>query len=73
MGVYKRGGVFRYEFEFQGKRIRESAKTSSKTIARDAERSAGGNWSWGLIALPNESGCRYSQSGRRNGSDQKRR
>jgi integrase len=38
MGVYKRGGVYWYEFEFQGQRIRESAKTSSKTIARDAER-----------------------------------
>ena len=38
MGVYKRGGVYWYEFSFQGQRIRESAKTSSKTIARDAER-----------------------------------
>src|SRR5690348_15658177 len=38
MGVYKRGGVYWYEFEFQGQRIRESAKTSSKTIAREAER-----------------------------------
>jgi integrase len=38
MGVYKRGGVYWYEFAFQGQRIRESAKTSSKTIARDAER-----------------------------------
>lgn len=38
MGVYKRGGVYWYEFSFQGQRIRESAKTSSKTIAREAER-----------------------------------
>jgi integrase len=38
MGVYKRGGVYCYEFSFQGQRIRESAKTSSKTIAREAER-----------------------------------
>jgi hypothetical protein len=30
--------VWWYEFKFQGQRIRESAKTSSKTIARDAER-----------------------------------
>jgi integrase len=38
MGVYKLGHTYWYEFEFQGQRIRESAKTSSKTIARDAER-----------------------------------
>jgi len=38
MGIYKRGGRYWYEFSFQGQRIRESAKTSSKTIARDAER-----------------------------------
>jgi integrase len=37
MGVYKRGGVYWYEFSFQGQRIRDSAKTSSKTIARQAE------------------------------------
>lgn len=38
MSLYKRGDVWWYEFSFQGQRIRESAKTSSKTIARDAER-----------------------------------
>jgi integrase len=38
MSVYKRGGVWWYEFSFQGQRIRESAKTSNKAIARDAER-----------------------------------
>ena len=38
MGVYRRGEVYWYEFEFRGQRIRESAKTSSKTIAREAER-----------------------------------
>ena len=38
MSIYRRGGVYWYEFEFQGQRIRESAKTSSKTIAREAER-----------------------------------
>ena len=38
MSTYKRGGVWWYEFSFQGQRIRESAKTSNKTIARDAER-----------------------------------
>jgi len=38
MSVYKRGGVWWYEFSFQGQRIRDSAKTNSKTIAREAER-----------------------------------
>ena len=38
MSTYKRGGVWWYEFSFQGQRIRESAKTSNKTIAREAER-----------------------------------
>jgi integrase len=38
MSVYKRGGMYWYEFEFAGSRIRESAKTSSITIAREAER-----------------------------------
>jgi len=37
MGVYKRGGVYWYEFNFDGARIRESARTSSKTIAKQAE------------------------------------
>lgn len=35
--VYKRGQVYWYEFMFSGSRIRESAHTSSKTIARQAE------------------------------------
>lgn len=38
MAVYKRGGVWWYEFIFAGKRIRESAKTSRKTIAVESER-----------------------------------
>jgi integrase len=38
MSVYKRGEVYWFKFRFQGQLIRESAKTNSKTIARDAER-----------------------------------
>ena len=38
MAVYKRGGVWWYEFVFAGKRVRESAKTTRKTIAVEAER-----------------------------------
>ena len=36
--IYRRGKVYWYEFVFSGARIRESAKTTSKTIAREAER-----------------------------------
>jgi integrase len=38
MSVYKRGGIYWYEFEFAGSRIRESAKTNSRRIAQEAER-----------------------------------
>src|SRR5262249_13749173 len=38
MSVYKRGGVYWFKFRFEGQVIRESAKTASKNIARDAER-----------------------------------
>lgn len=38
MGIFKRGGVWWYEFNFQGQRIRESAHTSSKTLAVNVER-----------------------------------
>ncbi|HVB98751.1 MAG TPA: hypothetical protein VNJ12_05385 [Candidatus Dormibacteraeota bacterium] len=38
MSVYRRGGVCWYKFWFNGQLIRESAKTPSKTVARDAER-----------------------------------
>ena len=38
MAIYKRGGVWWFEFSFQGQRIRESAHTTSKTIAKEAER-----------------------------------
>ncbi|MGH9486978.1 MAG: tyrosine-type recombinase/integrase [Terriglobales bacterium] len=34
----KRGNVWWYRFQFQGRLIRESAKTGSKTLAREAER-----------------------------------
>jgi integrase len=38
MSVYKRGQTYWYKFLFQGQLIRESAKTNSKTVAREAER-----------------------------------
>jgi len=36
--VYRRGKVWWYKFRFEGQVIRDSAKTTSKTVARDAER-----------------------------------
>jgi integrase len=38
MSVYKRGQVYWYKFLFQGQVIRDSAKTNSKTVAKEAER-----------------------------------
>src|SRR6266478_5006299 len=38
MSLYKRGGVYWFEFMFQGQRIRESAGTNSKTLAEKIER-----------------------------------
>lgn len=38
MAVYKRGGVWWYSFIYAGKRVQESAKTSRKTVAVEAER-----------------------------------
>lgn len=38
MGVFQRGDVYWYEFEFMGQRIRESAHTSNRELARSIER-----------------------------------
>jgi integrase len=38
MSVYKRGDVWWYKFRFAGQMIRESSKSDSKAVARDAER-----------------------------------
>jgi integrase len=37
MAVYKRGGVYWFNFIYAGRRIQKSAKTKSKTVAREAE------------------------------------
>jgi integrase len=39
MSVYRRGDVWWYKFRFAGQVIRESTKSRSKTVAKDAERS----------------------------------
>src|ERR1700675_3894652 len=38
MSVYRRGQTYWYKFLFQRQLIRDSAKTNSKTVAREAER-----------------------------------
>jgi integrase len=38
MSVYKRGDVWWYKFRFGGQMIRESSKSASKTVAKEAER-----------------------------------
>jgi integrase len=38
MAVFRRGKVWWYEFIFAGRRVRESAKTSRKTLAVEAEK-----------------------------------
>jgi integrase len=38
MSVYKRGDVWWYKFRFGKQMIRESSKSNSKTVAKDAER-----------------------------------
>lgn len=38
MAVYKRGQTWWYSFVFAGRRVQESAKTSSKTLAKQAEQ-----------------------------------
>jgi len=38
VSVYKRGDVYWYKFRFAGQVIRESSKSESKTVAKDAER-----------------------------------
>jgi integrase len=39
VSVYRRGKVWWYKFRFAGQTIRESSKSESKTVAKDAERS----------------------------------
>ncbi|MGB2886099.1 MAG: tyrosine-type recombinase/integrase [Candidatus Acidiferrales bacterium] len=39
MSLYKRGDVWWYKFRFAGQLIRESSKSESKTVAKEAERS----------------------------------
>lgn len=50
--VYRRGKIWWFEFTFQGQRIRESAHTSTKTIAREAERQRRRELERGINRIP---------------------
>jgi integrase len=54
MAVYKRGGVWWYSFIYAGKRVQESAKTSRKTVAIEAERGRRLELERALSGLPTE-------------------
>ena len=54
MAVFPRGGVYWYEFVFAGKRVRKSAKTKSKTIAKECEKSHRRELERSLAGLPAE-------------------
>ena len=54
MAVSKRGRIWWYEFIFAGKRVRESAKTTSKTVAKEAEKDRRRSLERTLAGLPSE-------------------
>ena len=41
MSLFKRGNIWWYEFWFANRRVRESGKTGSRTLARAAEQVIG--------------------------------
>ena len=56
MAIYIRGDVYWYEFVFAGKRVRESAMTGSKTVAKESEKSRRRALERTLAGLPDFSG-----------------
>ena len=54
MAVYKRGGVWWYEFTFAGRRIRESAGTTRKTLALKGEERRHLELERASVGLPSE-------------------
>ena len=54
MALYKRGKTWWYEFVYAGKRIQESAKTSRKTIAIEAEKQKRQDLERAMAGLPVE-------------------
>ena len=64
MGIYKRGGTWWYEFVFNGSRIRESAKTGSKTSAREAERARRRELELGINGIRKRNFPLFSKAGK---------
>lgn len=62
MSVYKRGGVWWYEFWFANVRIRESTKASSKTLAKEAEKNRRRELEKGYNGLATEDRSRRVQT-----------
>ena len=60
MSIFKRGEVYWYEFEFTGSRIRESAHTPSKTIAKQAEQQRRRDLERGINQIASPRLCRCS-------------
>ena len=54
MAVYRRGNTWWYEFTFASRRVRESAKTSRKTIAVEAEKRRRLELERALAGIPSE-------------------
>jgi hypothetical protein len=52
MSLFRRGDVWWYEFWFAGRRIQESSKSPSKTIARNANKCVGASWKRASITSP---------------------
>ncbi len=55
MGVYKRGNNWWYEFTYAGRRVRESANTTRKTLAVEAEKRRRLEMERASVGLPSES------------------
>lgn len=54
MAIFKRGETWWYEFVFAGKRVRESAGTPSKTVAKEAEKTRRRDLEKTLVGIPVE-------------------
>ena len=73
MSVYRRGQTWWFKFKFSGQAIRESAKTSSKTVAKSAERTRRRELEEGSTESASSSGHNYSVLRRKTGLKQRKR
>src|SRR5262249_17379397 len=54
MSIYLRGNTYWYEFIYRGRRIQESAGTTSKTVAREAEKNRRKELERASVGLPSQ-------------------